>query len=88
MAYAFVLGKEQVLCLFTSGSQCSRLEVDQGVATEKEVSEMLSLEVIGILGALFALLVYGMVRTQAATRQARAEEKAQRDSPAAVDNVG
>ncbi len=38
---------------------------------------MLSLEVIGVLGALFALLVYGMVRTQVARRQAEAKRKAE-----------
>jgi hypothetical protein len=38
---------------------------------------MLSLEIIGIMGGLFAFLVYGMVRTQAARRGARTEHKAE-----------
>ena len=36
---------------------------------------MLTLEIIGILGALFAFLVYGMVRTQLARREAHAEKR-------------
>ena len=38
---------------------------------------MLSLEIIGVLGALFGLLVYGMVSTQLAKRRT---EKAQREA--------
>jgi len=38
---------------------------------------MLTLEIIGILGALFVFLVYGMVRTQLARREAQAEKRAE-----------
>jgi Zn-dependent protease with chaperone function len=33
---------------------------------------MLSLEIIGVLGALFGLLLYGMVRSQLRTREVEA----------------
>jgi hypothetical protein len=42
---------------------------------EKEVNEMLSIEIIGVLGTLFGLLVYGMARTRLARRQPEAEQK-------------
>lgn len=48
---------------------------------------MLSLEVIGILGALFGFLVYGMVRTQLARRRAEAERKAETSEPAAGKKI-
>lgn len=48
---------------------------------------MLSLEVIGVLGALFAFLVYGMVRTQLARRQAEAKRKAEEGAPAATEKA-
>ncbi len=43
---------------------------------------MLSLEIIGVLGALFAFLVYGMVRAQLARREAQAKQKAEKGAPA------
>ncbi len=48
---------------------------------------MLSLEVIGVLGALFAFLVYGMVRTQVARRQAEAKRKAEKGAPAGAEKA-
>ena len=36
---------------------------------------MLSIEIIGVLGSLFGFLVYGLVRTQLASRQAKADQK-------------
>ncbi len=48
---------------------------------------MLSLEIIGVLGALFAFLVYGMVRTQLARRQAEAKRKAEEGPPAAAQKA-
>lgn len=48
---------------------------------------MLSLEMIGILGVLFAFLVYGMVRTQLAKRQTEAKEKAEKGAPAATEKA-
>ncbi len=42
---------------------------------------MLSLEIIGVLGALFGFLVYGMVRTQLARREAEAKQKAAKGVP-------
>jgi hypothetical protein len=42
---------------------------------EEKVNEMLSLEIIGVLGSLFGLLVYGMVRTRLAIRQTEPEQK-------------
>jgi hypothetical protein len=36
---------------------------------------MLSLEIIGVMGALFVFLVYAMVRTQVARREAEAERR-------------
>jgi hypothetical protein len=38
---------------------------------------MLSLEIIGVLGALFAFLVYGMVRTTMAKREAEERRRAE-----------
>jgi hypothetical protein len=43
----------------------------------KEVTDMLSLEIIGVMGGLFVFLVYAMVRTQAARRVAQTEHKAE-----------
>jgi hypothetical protein len=37
---------------------------------------MPSLEIIGVMGTLFGFLVYAMVRTQVAKRDARAEGRA------------
>ncbi|MGB3903873.1 MAG: hypothetical protein WBB22_03035 [Anaerolineae bacterium] len=48
---------------------------------------MLSLEIIGVLGALFAFLVYGMVRTQLARREAEARQEAEKDAPAAAEKA-
>lgn len=47
----------------------------------------MSLEMIGILGALLGFLVYGMVRTQLARREAAVERKAEKDSAAAAERV-
>jgi hypothetical protein len=46
---------------------------------------MLSLEIIGILGALFAFLVYGMVRTTLARREAAESRRAESGSPVATE---
>jgi len=48
---------------------------------------VLSLQIIGVLGALFAFLVYGMVRTQVARRGAEAKQKAERGAPAATEKA-
>ncbi len=48
---------------------------------------MLSLEIIGVLGALFAFLVYGMVRTQVARREAETKRKAEKGAPAATQKA-
>ena len=49
---------------------------------------MLSLEIIGVLGALFGLLVYSMVKTQLARRKLhQAEEKANERASAVPDEV-
>jgi len=48
---------------------------------------MLSLEIIGVLGALFAFLVYGMVRTQLAKREAEARRKAEKGVPGAAQKA-
>jgi hypothetical protein len=53
----------------------------------KEVSEMLSLEIIGVLAALFAFLVYGMVRTQLAKREAEAKQAAEKGAPATAQKA-
>jgi hypothetical protein len=37
---------------------------------------MLSLEIVGVMGGLFAFLVYAMVRTQAARRISQTEHQA------------
>lgn len=42
-----------------------------------EVTDMLSLEIVGVMGGLFAFLLYAMVRTQAARRVAQTEHKAE-----------
>jgi hypothetical protein len=47
----------------------------------KEVTNMLSLEIIGVLGALFAFLVLAMVRTELARREARAQQRAEEGAP-------
>ena len=49
---------------------------------------MLSLEIIGVLGTLFGLLVYSMVKTQLARRKLHhAEKKASKRAPAVPDEV-
>ena len=48
---------------------------------------MLSLEIIGVLGALFGFLVYGMVRTQLARREAEAKKKAEEGVPAGAQKA-
>jgi Na+-translocating ferredoxin:NAD+ oxidoreductase RnfG subunit len=53
----------------------------------REVREMLTLEIIGVLGALLGLLVYGMVSTQLARRQAEAKEKAEKGVPSTREEV-
>lgn len=47
---------------------------------------MLTLEMIGVLGALFGFLVYGMVRTQVARRRAEAKRK-EEATPAATERA-
>jgi hypothetical protein len=48
---------------------------------------MLSLEIIGVLGALFGFLVYGMVRTQLARREAETKQKAGKGVPGAAQKA-
>jgi hypothetical protein len=48
---------------------------------------MLSLEIIGVMGALFAFLVYGMVRTQAARRVAHTEHKAEEHTARTAEEI-
>jgi hypothetical protein len=36
---------------------------------------MLSIEIIGVLGTLFGLLAYGLVKVRLANRQSEAEQK-------------
>ncbi len=48
---------------------------------------MLSLEIIGVLGALFGFLVYGMVRAQLARRDAKAKQRAEKRAPAATEKA-
>jgi hypothetical protein len=48
---------------------------------------MLSLEIVGVLGALFGFLVYGMVRTQLARRQAEAKQKTEKGVPAGTEKA-
>ncbi|MDH4207702.1 MAG: hypothetical protein OEV76_02405 [Anaerolineae bacterium] len=45
---------------------------------------MLSLEIIGILGGLFAFLVYGMVRTSLAKREAGERRRTEEVGPVAA----
>lgn len=45
---------------------------------------MLSLEIIGILGGLFAFLVYGMVRTSLAKREASEQRRTEEVGPVAT----
>ena len=55
---------------------------------ERRYLIMLSLEIIGVLGALFGLLVYSMVKTQLARRRLRqAEDKANERASAVPDEV-
>jgi hypothetical protein len=42
---------------------------------------MLSLEIIGVLGALFTFLVLAMVRTQLARRETKARQRAEESAP-------
>ena len=46
---------------------------------------MLSLEIIGILWALFAFLVYGMVRPTLAKREAGVQRRTEEVSPIAAE---
>jgi hypothetical protein len=48
---------------------------------------MLTLEMIGVLGALFGFLVYGMVRTQLARREAEAKQAAEKGAPATTQKA-
>jgi len=48
---------------------------------------MLSLEIIGVAGALFAFLLYGMVRTQLARGETEAKQKAEKGAPAATEKA-
>jgi len=48
---------------------------DEGRMAEKEVTGMLSLELVGIFGLLFGFVVYVMVVTQLERRSIRISEK-------------
>lgn len=48
---------------------------------------MLPLEMIGVLGALFAFLVYAMVRTQLAKREAEATRKVEKGLPGGAEKA-
>ena len=47
----------------------------------KEVTDMVSLELIGVLGALFVFLVLALVRTQLARREVKARQRAEGGAP-------
>jgi hypothetical protein len=51
---------------------------------EKEVVEMLSLEAIGVLGILYALLAWGLVRAALARKRAASEEQVEKGVPVAT----
>ena len=46
----------------------------------KEVTDMVSLELIGVLGALFVFLVLALVRTQLARREVKARQRPEGDA--------
>jgi hypothetical protein len=74
--YAIVLSTKQALCLFKTGSQSAILKVERREVKERKgVNEMLSIEIIGVLGSLFGFLIYGLVKTQLASRQAETKQK-------------
>jgi hypothetical protein len=45
---------------------------------------MLSIEIIAVLAVVYGLLVYGLVRTQLAARQAEAQQQVEKGAPAAT----
>jgi hypothetical protein len=53
--------------------------------TERRIAKMLSLQIIGVAGALFAFLPYGMVRTQLA--RGETEQKAESGTGAATEKA-
>jgi hypothetical protein len=53
----------------------------------REVKEMLSIEIIAVLAAVYGLLVYRMVKSRLATRQAEAGQQAE-GAPAAAEQAG
>jgi hypothetical protein len=83
--YAFLGGARRVLFLFNRVRGYGRLQVDKERC--KEVTDMLSLELIGVLGALFGFLVLGMVRTQLAAREARDAQRADEGTPRPIEET-
>ena len=83
--YAFLGGAQWVLFLFNRGRGYGRLQVDKERC--KEVTDMLSLELIGVLGGLFGFLVLAMVRTQLAGREARETQRADEGTPRPIEET-
>jgi len=83
--YAFLGGAEWVLFLFNRGCESGSLQVDK--ERYKEVTDMLSLELIGVLGGLFGFLVLAMVRTQVAGREAREARRADEGTPRPIEET-
>lgn len=48
---------------------------------------MLSLEMIAVLGALFGILVYGMLRMQLSKRRAEAKHRVEESAPASTQKA-
>jgi hypothetical protein len=83
--YAFLGGAKRVLFLFNCGCEYGSLQVDKERC--KEVTDMLSLELIGVLGGLFGFLVLTMVRTQLAGREAREAQGADEGTPRPIEET-
>ena len=67
-----------------SSSKAGETVVHCGQRSErvgKEVTDMVSLELIGVLGALFVFLVLAVVRTQLARREVKARQRAEGGAP-------
>jgi Na+-translocating ferredoxin:NAD+ oxidoreductase RnfG subunit len=58
-------------------------EKDQRKVGKRKVT----LEIIGVLGALFGFLVYGMVKTQLARRQVEAKQEAEKAAPVVAERA-
>jgi len=74
-----------VLFLFNRACEYGRLQVDK--EKHREVTDMLSLELIGVLGGLFGFLVLTMVRTQLAGREAREAQRPDEGTPRPIEET-